>query len=221
MPSLTLPATDFAAAWAFLALNVLTPGPNVLNTIALAIGSGRRAALGAALGTGIAVTLWCLGMILGVSALLIAVPLARAAMTLLAVGLLVWFATRYLHASRDGFAARRRGNRVLLATRDGAGLRDGLLRSMTIMLMNPKALTTWLTMTAVFPVARASDGDILAFTLGACLIAGGIHAGYALAFSTAAAARAFLRAAPVINLCVGLFFAGFAATLAWGMVQAS
>lgn len=219
MPSLTLPAADFAAAWAFLALNVLTPGPNVLNTIALAIGSGRRAALGAALGTGLAVTLWCLGMILGVSALLIAVPLARAAMTLVAAGLLVWFATRYLRAARAGFEARRRGARLALATRDGAGLRDGLLRSMTIMLMNPKALTTWLTMTAVFPVARASGGDILAFTLGACLVAAGIHAGYALAFSTTTAARAFLRAAPVINLCVGLFFGGFAMTLAWGLIH--
>lgn len=218
MPGTTLPAADFAAAWAFLALNVLTPGPNVLNTIALAIGSGRRAALGAALGTGVAVTLWCLGMIVGVSALLIAVPLARAAMTVLAVALLVWFARRYLRAALAGFAARRRGDPPALAGRDGATLRSGMLRSLTIMLMNPKALTTWLTMTAVFPVARASGGDVVAFTLGACVIAAGIHSGYALAFSTATAARAFLRAAPVINLCVGVFFAGFAATLAWGLV---
>lgn len=218
---LTLPAADFAAAWAFLALNVLTPGPNVLNTIALAIGSGRSAALGAALGTGVAVTLWCLGMILGVSALLIAVPLARAAMTLVAIGLLVWFASRYLRSSRAGFEARRRGEPPALAGRDGASLGDGMLRSLTIMLMNPKALTTWLTMTAVFPVARATGPDIAAFTLGACGVAVGIHAGYALAFSTGTAARAFLRVAPVINLCVGIFFAGFAVTLAWGLLDAA
>ena len=56
MPIVSLPAGEFLAAWGFLAMNVLTPGPNVLNTIALAIGSGRRAALGAALGTGIAIT---------------------------------------------------------------------------------------------------------------------------------------------------------------------
>lgn len=87
------------------------------------------------------------------------------------------------------------------------------------MLMNPKALTTWLTMTAVFPVARAGAGDVAVLCLGACAIAASIHALYALAFSTQAAARGFLRAAPVINLCVGLFFGGFAAILALGLAQ--
>lgn len=215
----TLPAGDFVTAWTFLALNVLTPGPNVLNTIALAIGSGRRAALGAALGTALAITGWCLGMILGVAALLAAVPLARTAMTLLAVGLLVWFASRYLRA---GFAGlQRRTPPPSPAARKGARLRDGMARAMTIMLMNPKALTTWLTMTAVFPVARAGAGDIAVLCVGACLVAGTIHSGYAVAFSTPAAARGFLRAAPVINLCVGLFFAGFALTLALGLIRAA
>lgn len=217
MPLTSLPASDFAAAWMFLALNVVTPGPNVLNTIALAIGSGRRAALGAALGTGIAITGWCLGMILGVGALLAAVPLARAGMTLVAVGLLTWFASRYLRAGWQGF--QRRTPPQSPTARRGARLRDGMARAMTIMLMNPKALTTWLTMTAVFPVARAGAGDVAVLCLGACAIAASIHALYALAFSTQAAARGFLRAAPVINLCVGLFFGGFAAILALGLAQ--
>ncbi len=210
----TLPPGDFLAAWGFLALNVLTPGPNVLNTIALAIGSGRRAALGAALGTGLAITLWCTGMILGVAALLAAVPAARTAMTLLAVGLLIWFASRYLRRAAAGFAARRRGEPLAPEARRGMRLRDGMLRAMSIMMMNPKALTTWLTMTAVFPVARAGAVDVTVLCLGACVVAGAIHAGYALAFSTPAAARGFLRAAPWINLGVGLFFGAFAATLA-------
>ena len=85
---------------------------------------------------------------------------------------------------------------------------------MSIMLMNPKALTTWLTLTALFPVARAGAGDVAILCLGACVVAGAIHGLYAVAFSTPAAARAFLRAAPWINAAVGLFFGGFAATLA-------
>ena len=213
MPTVSLPAGEFLAAWGFLAMNVLTPGPNVLNTIALAIGSGRRAALGAALGTGIAITAWCLGMILGAAALLAAVPVARVVMTLVAVGLLVWFSSRYLRNARAGFRARRRGDPPAPHARSGARARDGMLRAMSIMMLNPKALTTWLTMTAVFPVARATGGDIAVLCIGACAVAAAIHALYALAFSTPAAARGFLRAAPVINLCVGLFFAGFAATL--------
>lgn len=218
MPTLTLPAADFLAAWSFLAMNVATPGPNVLNTIALAIGSGRRAALGAALGTGLGITLWCLGMVLGVAALLAAVPVARTAMTLVAVALLVWFASRYLRAARSGFEARRRREPPAPSGRTGVSLRGGLMRSLSILMANPKALTTWLTLTALFPVARASAVDVALLCVGSCVVAGMIHAAYAVAFSTPAAARGFLRAAPVINLGVGLFFAGFAATLAVPLV---
>lgn len=216
MPLLPLP--EFLAAWGFLALNVLTPGPNVLNTIALAIGSGRRAALGAALGTGIGISLWCLGMVLGVAAMIAAVPSARVVLTLVAIGLLVWFALRYLRQSRAGFAARRRREPPAPIGRSGLGLRSGLWRSLSILMANPKALTTWLTLTALFPVAQAGGADVAVLCAGAAVVAVGIHSGYALAFSSPAAARAYLRAAPVINLCVGLFFAGFAGRLALGML---
>lgn len=219
MTLFALPAADFIAGWSFLAMNVLTPGPNVLNTIALAIGSGRRAALGAALGTGLSITAWCLGMVLGASALIAAFPVARVVMTLVAIGLLVWFSSRYLRRAVAGLAARRRGTPQAPEARRGARARDGMLRAMSIMMMNPKALTTWLTMTAVFPVARAGAADIALFCLGACLVAGVIHAIYAIAFSTPAAARGFLRAAPWINGGVGLFFAGFALTLAASLLR--
>ncbi len=214
MAPITLPAADFLAAWSFLAMNVLTPGPNVLNTIALAMGSGRRAALGAALGTGLAITGWCLAMVLGASVLIATVPMARVLMTLVAIGLLIWFSSRYLRRAAKGFDARRRRTPPAPDARRGMRARDGMLRAMSIMLMNPKALTTWLTMTAIFPVARAGAWDVALLCAGACVVAGAIHAVYALAFSTPTAARAFLRAAPWIDTGVGLFFAGFAATLA-------
>lgn len=214
-----LPASAYLAAWGFLVMNVATPGPNVLNTIALAIGSGRRAALGAALGTGLGITVWCLGMVLGVSALLAALPVARVLLTLVAIGLLLWFASRYLSRARAGIAARRNRAPPAPQGRAGVTLTGGLLRSVSILLANPKALTTWLTMTAIFPVAQASPADVALLCLGSCIVAGGVHALYALAFSTAPAARAFLHAAPWINLGVGLFFGGFAATLAAGLLR--
>ncbi|MCB1396337.1 MAG: LysE family transporter [Rhodobacter sp.] len=219
MLSITLPAGAFLTAWGFLAMNVATPGPNVLNTIALAIGSGRRAGLGAALGTALGITVWSLGMVLGVSALLATVPVARTAMTLVAIVLLLWFSSRYLRAARSGLIARRRREPPAPAGRSGVSLQGGLLRSLSILLANPKALTTWLTLTAIFPVARAETGDVALLCLGACAIAGGIHALYALAFSTPPAARAFLRAAPLINLGVGLFFGGFALALAISLAR--
>lgn len=219
MVAITLPAEAFLAAWSFLAMNVLTPGPNVLNTIALSIGSGRRAGLGAALGTGLGIAIWCLGMILGVAAVLVALPVARTVMTLVAIGLLVWFSSRYLRAARDGFRARRNRQPPTLAGRAGIGFSGGFWRSLSILMANPKALTTWLTMTAIFPVARSGAGDVAILCLGSCAVAGAIHGGYALAFSTPRAARAYLRAAPAIQLAVGLFFSAFALSLAVSLIR--
>jgi threonine efflux protein len=212
-----LPWAQFLTVWAFLALNILTPGPNVLNTIALSMGSGRAAGLGAALGTGVGIGIWCLGMLLGAAALLAAVPATRVVLTALAAALLVWFAWRYLRTARDGFAARRRGLDWQPRALSGAGLASGFTRSLLVLLTNPKALTTWLTVAGLFPVAQAQGGDVALLCAGASALAVGIHATYALAFSTAPAARAWVRAAPVLNLGVGLFFLGFAATLLRGL----
>lgn len=216
MPAPTLPMAEFLAVWAFLGLNVLSPGPNVLNTVALAMGSGRRAALGAALGSGVGIGLWCLATLLGAAALLAAVPGLRPALTLLAAGLLAWFGWRYLRAARQGFEARRRGAPAVPPARQGVGMRAGFTRALGVIVTNPKALTTWLAIAGLFPVARASGGDIALLWAGALVLATAIHAGYALIFSTEAAARAWLRAAPALNLGVGLFFLGFALRLALG-----
>lgn len=214
----SLPWAEFLAVWAFLALNILTPGPNVMNTIALSMGSGRLAGMGAALGTGVGIGLWCLGMLLGATALLAAVPAVRLVMTALAAALLVWFALRYLRAARSGFIARRRGLPPVPQGRRGAGLGSGFWRALMVLMTNPKALTTWLAVAGIFPVARATGADIALLCLGACLMAAAIHAVYALVFSTPAATRVWLKAAPALNLGVGLFFLGFALMLTSGLV---
>ena len=171
------------------------------------------------MGTGLGVALWCLGMVLGVAAVLAAFPIARGVMTLIAAGLLLWFASRYLRKAWVGFRLRAHGPLPAPTPLDGAAgrrARDGLLRAVSILLANPKALTTWLTLTALFPIARAAPQDIALLCLGSCVISASIHTVYAVAFSSRAAARAYVNAAPAINLGVGLFFAGFALTLvAW------
>ena len=160
------------------------------------------------------VGLWCLGMTLGMAALFLALPAARTVLTLVAICLLLWFATRYLRNAWFGW----RGGAGRLAGRQGLSLRAAFLRSLSVNALNPKALTTWVLILTLFPVARAGAVDIAILCTGASVIALAIHAAYAVAFSTAPAARAYLRAAPLINAAVGLFFTGFAIRLMAGLV---
>jgi threonine/homoserine/homoserine lactone efflux protein len=210
----SLPLAPFLTVWAVLAMNIASPGPNVLNTITTAMGSGRAAGLASAVAVAVGVGLWCLGMTLGMAALFLALPATRTFLTLIAIFLLLWFATRYLRNAWQGW----RGTSARLAGRQGLSPAASFLRSLSVNALNPKALTTWVLILTLFPVARAHAGDIALLCIGASSIAFAIHAAYAVAFSTAPAARAYLRAAPAINAAVGIFFTGFAVKLATGLL---
>lgn len=210
---MTVGAGEFIEVWLFLAANIASPGPNVLNTIALAMGSGRAAGMGSAAGVGLGIGLWCLGMTLGVATLLALVPGAARVMTWAAVALLAWFSWRYLRAAWAGWRAR--GMQVPKG-RDGAGFATGFRRSLMVNALNPKALSSWLAVLAMFPVARATGADIALLCAGACLLSFGIHSAYVLAFSTPVALRFYLRAGWILQALAGVLFLGFALRLVAG-----
>lgn len=207
---MTLPLSAFFTVWTILALNILSPGPNVLNTITTAMGSGRAAGLASAAAVGLGIGVWCLTMALGMAAVFALVPFAEEALTVMAAGLLAWFAARYVRAGLRGVTGRSGA----LAGVAGLGLRASFLRSLAVNATNPKALTTWIAILGIFPTAQATPPDIAVLTAGACLLSLGIHTVYASVFSTRQAAALYLRAAPVVNLAVGVFFIWFAITLA-------
>lgn len=207
---MSLPLGDFLTVWTILALNIMSPGPNVLNTITTAMGSGRASGLASASAVGLGIGLWCLSMSLGMSAIFAVAPRVEGLLTVAACGVLVWFASRYL---RSGFMAAT-GRGTQLRGIAGLGPRPAFVRSLSVNATNPKALTTWIAILGIFPTTEAQPTDIALLTLGACCLSLGIHAIYAIAFSSPPAARLYLRAAPAINMGVGLFFLGFAIKLA-------
>ena len=211
---MTLPLTAFLPVWGLLALNITSPGPNVLNTMATAIGSGRRAGVGAALGVGLGLGLWCLGMTLGIAALFRIWPTVRLVMTGVAIALLLSFAVKYL---QNGLKQLRGGTQVALSGRGGMSMRRAFVQSLTINALNPKALTTWVAILSLFPTARAGAGDLALLGFVAILIGLTVHLAYATAFSTRHAARIYERAAPWINLAVAAFFTLFALRLGYGL----
>lgn len=174
---MTLPLAPFLTVRAVLAMNITSPGPNVLDTITSAMGSGRRAGLASTTRVAFGVWLWCLAMTLGMASVFEAVPAMRQAMTVVAICLLLWSARRYLRAALAGW--RKGAGRI--SGRAGLDARTSFLRVLSVNAMNPKALTTWVVILALFPVARARGGDIAVLGLGAAALALKIHAGYAVA----------------------------------------
>ena len=184
-----------------------------MNTVALAMGSGRRAGLGSACGVGVGIGLWCLGMVLGVGAALRVVPAAQAVLTVAAVALLLLFSARYLRAAWRGW--RVRGMAVPEGQR-GLGFGAGFRRALAVVAVNPKALTSWLAVLGMFPVAEAGAGDVALLCAGACVLSFSIHGIYMILFSTAPALRFYLRAGWVLQAAAGVLFAGFALRLVAG-----
>jgi len=210
---MTLPLSAFVPVWLFLAANIASPGPNVLNTIALAMGSGRRAGFGSACGVGLGIGIWCLSMLLGFAAVISVLPWAEQALRWAAIGLLFLFAVRYLRAALAGYRAK---GMPPPATREGQGFGAGFRRAMAVLAINPKALTSWLSVMAMFPVADAGPGDVAILCAGACLLSFSIHAIYMILFSTAPALRFYLRAGWALQAAAGILFAGFALRLVAG-----
>lgn len=213
---MTLPIGAFLTVWIFLAINIMSPGPNVINTIATAMGSGRAAGLGSACGVGIGIGGWCLSMSLGMASVFALLPASQLALTVLAIGLLLWFATRYLRAAWSGIRGQWQS---ALYRQQGLGFGAGFRRSMLINAMNPKALTSWLAILSLFPTASAAPGDIAILTAGACALSFLIHSGYALAFSTPPAARLYMRYGWVFTGAAGAFFMVFAGKLALSLIH--
>lgn len=213
---MSVPFSSFVTVWGLLAMNIASPGPNVLNTIATAMGSGRAAAIGSAAGVGIGVSLWCLAITLGVASVFALWPWAQVALTIAAIALLARFSWRYLGNAWRGYRTRQTAGPHGVA---GLSAGKALRRSLAINALNPKALTTWLAILTIFPVAAAGPGDIAILCAGAAAVALGLHLLYALVFSTPLAARAYLRAAWVLSLAAGLFFAGFALRIAIDLVR--
>lgn len=200
----TLPLSEFIAVWAFFAVNILSPGPNVLNTIGTAMGSGRTAGLACALAVGPGVAMWSLATVLGVAALFKLVPVAETVLMLIGAGLLVWFATKFFRRARE---------RTNVTATAGISTRRAFVGSLAILATNPKAMTTWLVILSVFPVEQATAGDMAILVLGSSVLAVAGHVFYAVVFSTRPAARIYAQWAPVVNGGVGVFFLFVAAKL--------
>ncbi len=199
------PWTEIATALAIFGANVASPGPNVFNTIAIALGSGRRAALAVVPAVSLGVCGWASAAVLGAAVAFRQAPWLAPALSALGGALLLWFASRYARRAW-GWTAASTGARAVTP-------RTAFAVTLGVLALNPKALTTWLVLVTIFPAGTATPAAMLTMIGGASALAGLIHAGYALAFSTRPAAAAYARAGRWITAGVAVFFTALGGTL--------
>jgi threonine/homoserine/homoserine lactone efflux protein len=204
-PPAPFPWTEIATALTVFGANVASPGPNVFNTIAIALGSGRRTALAVVPAVSLGVLAWAAAAVLGAAIVFRHAPWLATALTALGGALLVWFATRYARRAWS-WTAESAGARAMTP-------RTAFVVTLGVLATNPKALTTWLVLVGIFPAGTATPSAVATMVLGAAALAGLIHAGYALAFSTRPAAAAYARAGRWITAAVAVFFGSLGVTL--------
>jgi threonine efflux protein len=180
----TVPPDLMLAYTAFL-IGVASPGPSVLAVMGTAMAHGRARAL--MLGAGIVCgsLFWGLCAAFGLAALMHRYAAALVALKVLGGLYLLWLAWQ---------AARKaaRGTRLAMRPVDAApGYGTIYLRGLAMHLTNPKSIFVWLSVASLALPAGAGDGRALAFVATCVPISATVFAGYALAFSTNAARRAY------------------------------
>jgi threonine/homoserine/homoserine lactone efflux protein len=206
-----MPSADNVALFAVASvLLVLTPGPNLLYLVSRTMCQGRSAGLVSLAGTTAGFAFHVLAAALGVSVVLVAVPVAYDAIRLAGAAYLVWLAW---DAVRPGASGGLFQPRALAPEPTRKLLRNGLVTS----ILNPKVALFYL---ALFPqFVEPARGSVFAqsLLLGAIQIAISV-AGDALFVLTAARVASWLSRRPAWMAAqrwvLGAVFVGIAAKLA-------
>ena len=202
---------ELLPALGFLMLNVLIPGPNVLNTVGTSIGSSRLSSIYCAVACGVGLFVWALMALLGAAALFITFPVLKFGLTIFGATLLWYFATRYCSKAISKTISPL--NAITIA--EGSAFR----RALIIMIANPKVLTTWLAVISLFPIIIQNTFNIVTFSLLSGLASFVGHAIYALIFSSGMARDMYQKIHRLINGLVGIGFYLYGAQLIYGLLN--
>ena len=199
-----LPANLLVAYTAFL-IGVASPGPSVLAVMGTAMAHGRARALLLAAGIVCGSLFWGLCAAFGLAALMQRYAAALVVLKIVGGVYLLWLAWQ---AGRKAVAGKRLAAAAPADVPSGHG--RTYLRGLAMHLTNPKSIVVWLSVASLALPAGAKNWEALAF-VGTCVpISATVFAGYALAFSTDAARRAYRAGERGIHaLLAGVFaFAG-------------
>jgi threonine/homoserine/homoserine lactone efflux protein len=197
--------TNLIPALSFFILNVFIPGPNVLNTIATSMGSGRSSGISCALATGIGVILTALISLFGATMIFYKFPLIYKSLTMIGGILLIYFAKRYIQKALSS-------KQKLIAIKD-IKINIAFRQAFLVLISNPKMMTTYLAVISLFPIVVSNAEYAIIFSLMAGTASFSGHLIFATIFSTRIASEIYMKLYRLINAFVGIGFIIYAIKL--------
>ncbi|WP_462378801.1 LysE family translocator [Pseudomonas sp. Marseille-QA0892] len=205
-----MPELNNLLAFAVIALGmVLTPGPNMIYLISRSICQGRRAGLISLGGVALGFVFYMLCAVMGITALVLAIPFAYDAVRFVGACYLLWLAWQAVRpGGRSPFEVRT-------LTKDEP--RKLFLMGFITNLLNPKIAIMYLSLLPQF--IDTSNGDILAqsLTLGAAQIVISVIVNALIVVSASSIAFLLTRRpcfAVIQRWVMGTVLAGLAANMA-------
>jgi len=193
-------------SWGVQATGVASPGPGVALILGLATSQGRRPAVLACLGIGLAAILMAAATVMGLAPIWAEFAWIATGLKLLGAAFLVWLA----------YGAFRRSlsppppPSAKPPHRTGSSIAYGFL----MQLINPKAMVFWLAVAALGGLGQAPLPVVLIFLIGAFAISFGGHGLWAVALSSTPFRALYAHARRWVEGALGAFFAFAAFKLA-------
>ena len=195
------PNSHLWLAWSAYLLMTASPGPSNMATMGIAMTTGRRDALTFAAGVMCGSCFWGVTAAMGLSTLLLQYAHGMTVLKLLGGLYLLWLGIK---SARSAWHS----SPLALATQSATAStpRQLYLRGLGLHLTNPKAILSWFSVVAVSltPGAAPTSAMVVVAScvgLGVC-----VFGGYAIAFSSPVARRAYTAARRPIESIFALMF---------------
>lgn len=202
MPDGSFLASNLLIGYTVYVIATASPGPANMAIMSIAMHQGRRAALTFTAGVLTGTLFWATLASVGLSAVLATYSQLLWVMKILGGGYLLWLAWRAARSAlRSNVAAAAEA-----AIGGAVTARQQYLRGVAMQLTNPKSILAWLSIATLALPAGASVQTIIALVAGCLVLGVGVFGGYALAFSTAFARRAYLRSRRVLDGFLAVVF---------------
>ena len=162
------------------------------------MGSGRSSGIACALATGLGVILTSLVSLLGAAAILYKIPVIYKSLTVIGAILLIYFSKRYIQKALSS-------SHKLIALQDISS-KFAFRQAFLVLISNPKMMTTFLAVIALFPIVANNIQYVIMFsiTAGFCSLTG--HFIFATIFSHRRASEIYMKLYRPINAFVGICF---------------